>query len=66
MRDPLPNELLIEAWKAIVGAERERCFTHRAYIRSVSSIAQQTLVVGKENKKKKQKRMCDTELRDPD
>lgn len=52
MRDPLPNELLIEAWKAIVGAERERCFTHRAYIRSVSSIAQQTLVVRKEKEKK--------------
>lgn len=33
MRDPLPNELLIEAWKAMVGAERERCLTHRAYIR---------------------------------
>jgi hypothetical protein len=31
IRDPLPNELLIDAWKAIVGAERERCLTHRAY-----------------------------------
>lgn len=35
MSDPLPNELLIDAWKAIVGAERERCLTHRAYVVSV-------------------------------
>ncbi len=32
MREPLPKELLIEAWKAIVGAERERCLTHRAWV----------------------------------
>lgn len=60
MSDPLPNELLIDAWKAIVGAERERCLTHRAYVVSVS-IVQRTLL-----KQKKRKRMCDTELRDPD
>lgn len=31
MRDPLPNELLIEAWNAIVGAESDRCLTQRAW-----------------------------------
>ena len=30
IREPLPKELLMEAWKAMVGAERERCLTHRA------------------------------------
>lgn len=30
MSDPLPNELLMEAWKARVGASLERCLTHRA------------------------------------
>lgn len=60
MRDPLPNELLIDAWKAIVGAERERCLTHRAYIRGQlePTRAQQTLL--------EKKKMCDAKLRDPD
>lgn len=30
MSEPLPNELLIEAWNAIVGADRDRCLTQRA------------------------------------
>jgi len=30
MREPLPKELLIEAWKAIVGCVLERCLTQRA------------------------------------
>lgn len=50
MSDPLPNELLIDAWKAIVGAERERCLTHRAYVVSVSIVQQNT---GGETEKKK-------------
>lgn len=49
MSDPLPNELLIDAWKAIVGAERERCLTHRAYVVSVS-IVQRTLLKQKKEK----------------
>ena len=32
MRAPLPKELLMDAWKAIVGADSERCLTQRAYI----------------------------------
>lgn len=31
MREPLPNELLIEAWKAMVGWVFERILTQRAY-----------------------------------
>jgi hypothetical protein len=31
MSEPLPNELLIEAWKASVGASFDRCLTQRAW-----------------------------------
>lgn len=30
MREPLPKELLIEAWKAIVGCDLDRYLTQRA------------------------------------
>lgn len=30
MSEPLPNELLIEAWNASVGASLDRCLTQRA------------------------------------
>jgi len=30
IRDPFPKELLMEAWNAMVGADNERCLTHRA------------------------------------
>ena len=30
IRDPFPNELLMEAWNAIVGASLDKIFTHRA------------------------------------
>lgn len=33
MREPLPKELVREAWKARVGWSRERDFTHDAYPR---------------------------------
>lgn len=32
MSEPLPNELLIEAWNAIVGADSDRCLTQRAWM----------------------------------
>jgi hypothetical protein len=38
MREPLPNELLIEAWKARVGASLERCLTQRAWKREDTKI----------------------------
>jgi hypothetical protein len=45
MREPLPNELLMEAWNAMVGAESERCFTQRAFER----VSQKKITVSKSN-----------------
>jgi hypothetical protein len=33
MSEPLPKELVIEAWKARVGYSRERSLTQRAYVK---------------------------------
>lgn len=33
MREPLPKEFVIEAWKARVGYSRERSLTQRAYVK---------------------------------
>lgn len=32
MREPLPKEFVMEAWKARVGYSRERSLTQRAYV----------------------------------
>jgi len=33
MREPLPKEFVMEAWKARVGYSRERSLTQRAYVK---------------------------------
>lgn len=33
MREPLPKELVMEAWKASVGYSRESSLTQRAYVK---------------------------------
>jgi len=43
MREPLPKEFVIEAWKARVGYSRERSLTHVAYLTSISPMSYDVL-----------------------